>query len=147
MSAFFGVALLPVVAAAATLVVDEPKEKAPWPAYVAGKYVHKTFRFRPAAVEECVLPLRGGPSVLAVFRIKEKSIPADYFMTRVPVRGKEQFEAYVKKLLAVDDDFITVDAYWVNMPTPKAEWGGAPELWQEGRALLGELLTKPPTKR
>ena len=99
------------------------------------------FRFRPAAVEYRISPRHGRPEVLAVFRIKEKGVPADYFMTRVPGLWKEQGEEHVKKLLAVDGGFITVDAYWVNMPTPKADWGGAPELWREGRALLGDLLT------
>src|SRR5262249_17163906 len=149
MRAFVSVALLPVLVVAATRVsaADEPQDKGKWPVYVDGKYTHKTFRFRPAAVGYRGFPRHGHPEVLAVFRIKEKDIPADYFMTRVPGFWKEQGEEHVKKLLAVDDGFITVDADWVNLATPKAEWGGAPELWVEGRPLLGELLTKLPAKK
>jgi hypothetical protein len=132
-------ALVGVLGASATVSSDDKKkpDEAKWPAYVDGKFVHKTITFKPAKVE--YLPARGRRAVTTVvFRIKDDSIPAEYFT--VGVFGHEKaVEEIVAKYLKERNGKITVDAYWVNLAIPKKEWTGDPERWIEGRLLLGKL--------
>jgi hypothetical protein len=132
-------ALALLVLAAPAVAVAPPQR---WPAYVNGKFVSKTFRFRPAAIEYRPLPTRGG-NTMVIFRIKEKDIPADHFAVSRAGRLVGPTRERVRKILAEDDGYITVRAYWVNRAVPKAEWGGSPEWWVEGRALLGRWETNP----
>jgi hypothetical protein len=133
-------ALVGVIGMASALTADDKKKPGAdeWPAYVDGMYVHKTITFKPAKVE--YLPTGGRRAVTTVvFRIQDKSIPADYFP--VGVFGNEQdVEKVVAKYLKERDGKITVDAYWVNLAVPKKEWTGDPTRWVEGRAMLGKLV-------
>lgn len=118
------------------------KVQTEWPAYVDGQYVVKRFRFPPASVEYRALPTRR-PSVLVVFAIKQKEIPADTFAIHLPDETIPSAKDRIEKLLRADDGHMTVEAYWVNPPVPKEKWQGAPERWLEGRVLLGKLVEKP----
>ena len=129
---------LGVIGISATAWADDKKpagEK--WPAYVDGKYVHKTITFKPDKVE--YLPARGRRAVTTVvFRIKDATIPADYVTAGVFGHEKHA-EELVTKYLKDRDGKITVDAFWVNLPVTKKEWTGDPDRWIEGRQMLGKL--------
>jgi hypothetical protein len=121
-----------------------PSAKAPetWPKYENGRYLERTFRFRPSSIE--FRPTGAHvPITAVVFRIEDKDIPADHFIV-----GIDSSEAAVlKDAIAADDGHITVVADWVNLPTKREDWRGAPELWAEGRPLLGKLVRPQIKKR
>jgi hypothetical protein len=74
-----------------------------------------------------------------VFRIKDATIPAEYFTAGVFGHEKHA-EELVTKYLKDRDGKITVDAFWVNPPTLKKAWTGDPDRWIEGRQMLGKLV-------
>jgi hypothetical protein len=117
-----------------------------WPAYVNRTFIPRTFRFRPAAIEYRPLPTRGG-STLVIFRIKRRDIPADFFAVTLRGGVVRSAQERVRKILADDGGYITVRATWVNAAVPRAKWGGSPEWWVEGRALLGRWDTNPAQKK
>ena len=133
-------ALVGVLGASAWVSSDDKKkpDEAKWPAYVDGKYVHKTISFKPDKIE--YLPSRGRRAVTTVvFHIKDKSIPADYFP--VGVFGNEKdVEEIVTKYLKERDGKITVDAYWVNLAVPKKEWTGDPAGGSRAARCFGKLV-------
>ena len=121
---------------------DDPSSNK-WPAYIDGKRVPKTFRFKPSSIHYRPLSTRA-PKTLVVFGIKEQDIPADYFIF-VYRRGSEA-EERVKRAIEEDDGYITVFGTWVNLPTPKKDWKGTDESWIDGKMLHGELQTKSKPK-
>ena len=114
---------------------EKADKEAPWPALVDGKYLRKAFRFKPRTVVYERLDTRIA-AVLVVFYLdaepdKEKR-PADVFP--VTWAGREaSVRREVEKLMAMDNGHITVDAHWVNQPSPiRHAYSGQ-------RVLLGDL--------
>jgi hypothetical protein len=111
-----------------------------WPATVDGKYVPKTFRFKPSYIEFRRLPTRAR-STLVVFGIKQDDIPADYFS--VYYRNGSDKEKRIKRAIDEDSGYITVVATYVGTPTPKDQWRGVEAYSVEGRGLQAVLKLKP----
>ena len=109
-----------------------------WPALVGGKYVLKTFRFRPASIEWHAVQTRR-LSYTIIFKIEDKNVPAEFFMARCWDTEVDRF----RKILEADDGYITVTAFGVNDKIPKEKFKGDGEYWLDGRMLLGDLQTKP----
>src|SRR5262245_61910251 len=59
------------------LADDKKPAEGKWPAYVDGKFVHKTITFKPDKVELRDSGGRRGGTIV-IFRIKDEKIPADY---------------------------------------------------------------------
>jgi hypothetical protein len=112
-----------------------------WPAKVNGTNVLKTFRFRPARTEFHERGTRR-QSFTVVFKIEDKDVPADYFMTRCWDTEVELF----KELLAADDGYITVVASTVTASVPGQQFLATRPFLVEGRVLQGSLQMKPRRK-
>lgn len=84
-----------------------------WPAVVDGEWVRRTFRFRPTRLQYARRMTVTGENV-AIFGIDDPRVPAKHFLW-FPGRDEEyQIELHVRKLLAADGGYITVDAESVS---------------------------------
>ena len=109
-----------------------------WPARVNGTNVLKTFRFRPVKTEFRERGTRR-QSFTVVFKIEDKDVPADYFMT---ICWDTEVELF-KELLAADDGYITVVASTATMAVPGQRFLSTRPFQIDGRVLQGWLKMKP----
>lgn len=122
----------------------------PWPAWVEGEPIHRTFRFRPSWIRYAFVDTVIGDSY-AVFGIAERRIPADYFVWHVDGRDAYQPQVAVKKLLAKGGGLVTVDARGASgpegstdfhrcTPAPGSRPGKQRSCTFAGRVLWGALV-------
>jgi hypothetical protein len=109
-----------------------------WPAQVNGTNVLKTFRFRPTRTEFRERGTRR-QSFTVVFKIEDKEVPADYFMTRCWDTEVELF----KEFLAEGEGYITVVAWTVTASMPGQQFPATRPFLVDGRILQGSLQMKP----